>query len=142
MQNIALSISRANIMPEVYKITGYTGTKEGDIDKISSTEDDLKIIESYFMEAMNAIGDLMSRYDYTVSDTGIQYTFTMSLPDNWKNDMSGPLTKALGLYATNFICRQWFNLSKKAEVEYYTSMCAALETSIKKYLSERKRPTR
>ena len=45
--NIEVTLNKAEIMPEVYKITGYTGAKNMDIEKISSTEDDLNILDSY-----------------------------------------------------------------------------------------------
>ncbi|MCD7925161.1 MAG: hypothetical protein LUI85_10870 [Bacteroides sp.] len=49
-------------MVEVYKITGYTGTKAGDIDKMSSTEDDSGILNNYFEEAIGALSDIIASY--------------------------------------------------------------------------------
>lgn len=57
--NIEVTLNKAEIMPEVYKITGYTGAKNMDIEKISSTEDDLNILDSYFGEAVSSIADIV-----------------------------------------------------------------------------------
>ena len=129
-------------MPEVYKITGHTGAKSGDIDKISSTEDDLNILDSYFGESISGIADIISRQGYLSEETSEASTFCLTLPANWKLKVKSVLDKAMKQYAINYICMQWFNLSKKDEVKYYGEVCDSLSISIKKYLLEREKPIR
>ena len=62
--NIEVTLNKAEIMPEVYKITGYTGAKSKDVEQISSSEDDENILNSYFGEAVSSVADIVSRYGY------------------------------------------------------------------------------
>ena len=133
--NIEVTLNKAEIMPEVYKITGYTGAKNMDIEKISSTEDDLNILDSYFGEAVSSIADIVSRYGYLSNETEKSSTF-------WKIAVKKALEKSLKQYVSNYICMQWFNLSKKEEVTYYGIVCDKQAVAIKKYLLERERPKR
>ena len=140
--NIEVTLNKAEIMPEVYKITGYTGAKNMDIEKISSTEDDLNILDSYFGEAVSSIADIVSRYGYLSNETEKSSTFCFDLPSSWKIAVKKALEKSLKQYVSNYICLQWFNLSKKEEVTYYGTVCDEQAVAIKKYLLERERPKR
>ena len=140
--NIEVTLNKAEIMPEVYKITGYTGAKKMDIEKISSTEDDLNILDSYFGEAVSSIADIVSRYGYLSNETENSSTFCFDLPSSWKIAVRKALEKSLKQYVSNYICMQWFNLSKKEEVTYYGTVCDEQAIAIKKYLLERERPKR
>lgn len=129
-------------MPEVYKITGYTGAKSKDIDKISSSEDDANILNSYFGEAVSSVADIVTRYGYLSDETDESSTFCFVLPSNWKQAVKMALEKSLKQYVSNYICMQWFNLAKKEEVTYYGTLCDEQAIAIKKYLLERERPKR
>jgi hypothetical protein len=137
-----ISLKKADIMPEVYRITGYTGVKSKDIDAVSSSEDDADILNSYFGEAVSSISDIVSRYGYLSADTDVGSTFCFSLPANWKQSVKTALEKSLKQYVSNYICMQWFNLAKKEEVSYYVSICNEQAVAIRKYLLERERPRR
>lgn len=139
---INIALNKIEIMPEVYKITGHTGAKSGDIDKISSTEDDLNILDSYFGEAISGIADIISRQGYLYEETPDVSVFCLTLPANWKLKVKSVLEKTVKQYAINYICMQWFNLSKKDEVKYYGEVCDSLAITIKKYLLEREKPIR
>lgn len=140
--NIEITLNKADIMPEVYKITGYTAVKNQDMDKISSSEDDLNILNSYFGEAVSSIADVVSRYGYILDETDEHSILCFELPSSWKQAVRMALEKSLKQYVSNFICMQWFNLSKKEEVTYYGTVCDEQAIAIKKYLLERERPKR
>lgn len=140
--DIDITLSRADIMPEVYKITGYTGVKNEDMDKISSSEDDLNILGSYFGEAVSSIADIISRYGYLSTETSEYSKFCLTLPVNWNKKVKSALEKSMKQYVSNYICMQWFNLSKKEEVTYYGTVCDELAVAIKKYLLDREKPKR
>lgn len=139
---ISIALNKIEIMPEVYKITGHTGAKSGDMDKVSSTEDDINILDSYFEEAISGIADIISRQGYLSEETSEVSTFCLTLPANWKLKVKSALDKVMKQYTINYICMQWFNLSKKDEVKYYGEVCDSLAISIKKYLLEREKPIR
>ena len=140
--NIEVTLNKALILPELYKITEYTGAKNIYIEKLSSTEDDLNILDSYFGEAVSSIADIVSRYGYLSNETENSSTFCFDLPSSWKIAVRKALEKSLKQYVSNYICMQWFNLSKKEEVTYYGTVCDEQAIAIKKYLLERERPKR
>lgn len=129
-------------MPEVYKITGYTGDKGKDIDAISSTEDDLPMLSSYFDEAISSLSDVVSRLGYLSEETSTEVSFAFQLPPNWNTNVKPALEKSLKQYIYNHVCMQWFNLSKKEEVKFYQEVCDNLSIAIKKHLLDRKKPIR
>lgn len=139
---IDIVLNKSEIMPEVYKITGHTGAKSGDIEKVSSSEDDVNILDSYFGEAISGIADIISRQGYLSEETANVSTFCLTLPANWKQTVKNALEKAMKQYVINYICMQWFNLSKKDEVKYYGEVCDSLAIAMKKYLLERDKPER
>lgn len=124
-------------MTEVYKITGYTGAKSGDVDKISSSEDDSDILDNYFDEATGAISDIISSYG-AINRTDISLT----LPSNWKETVKPSLETNLESYIVNYICLKWFNLAKKEDVSYYNEVLKTISSNIVKLICERKRPVR
>ena len=140
--DIDIILNKSDIMPEVYKITGYTGAKNEDMDKISSTEDDVNILDSYFGEAISSIADIISRQGYLSSETEESSTFCFALPTNWNQNLKKALEKSMKQYVSNYVCMQWFNLSKKEEVQYYGTVCDELAVAIIKYLLERERQKR
>ena len=128
-------------MPYVYTITGYTGVKSGDIDKISSTDDDVSILEAYFEEGASFMQDIFMRYG-ELEYTGTVAIFNLTMPSNWKVINLTAIQYATRQWLINYICMQWFNLSKKDDVASYREACDRFAESIRKYLFERVKPTR
>ena len=142
MTDTDITILKTDVMPEVYKITGVTGVKGGNIDHISATDDDSQILDSYFAEAAESLAEILSRDGYLSEIDSTSATYTLSMPANWKQSVLTALKKSMHLYLADYICMQWFNLSRKEEVEYYTNLCTELGLGIKLYLSEREKPTK
>lgn len=140
--DIKITLYKADIIPEVYKITGYTGAKSKDVEQISSSEDDENILNSYFGEAVSSVADIVSRYGYLSEETNEFSAFCFVLPSSWKQTVKMALEKSLKQYVSNYICMQWFNLTSKEEVTYYGTICDEQAIAIKKYLLERERPKR
>ncbi len=128
-------------MPEVYKITGYTGVKSEDLDKISSTEDDVALLDSYFEEAMSYIQDVVIRFGGVVLNNK-DAEIILNMPSNWNSTILSSLSRTMRQFTVNYICMQWFNLSKKEEVKNYEDSCERLTEAMKKYLFERVKPSR
>lgn len=138
--DINFKLEKSAIMPEVYRITGYTGDKNSDMDKISSTEDDVALLSSYFEEAMSMLQDVIMRFG-TVSWADGDAEIDLVMPSNWK-DNTAAMKRSCRQLAVNYICMMWFNVSKKEEVKSYEETCERLTSAINKYLFERTRPTR
>lgn len=137
---VSVQITRENVMQEVYKITGYTGKKNGDMDGLSSTEDDVNVLDIYYSEATSSLAEEISRMGYLSQEDGSTSSFQFTLPSNWNGNMKSSLVKSMEQYVCNYICAKWFNLMKKNETEHYSNLCTQLGASIQKFLLERKRP--
>lgn len=139
---VIVSINKSDVMPEVYKITGMTGKKNDDMDGISSTEDDDSILYSYLEEAASNLSGILSSESSSFEMSADSITYTLLLPANWKQGVQPALEKSMRLYVINYVCMQWFNLAKKDDVAYYSSLCETIALAIKKHLCERSRPKR
>lgn len=133
--NVNITLTKNDILDQVYRITGYTGKKGGDLDKLASTEDDSILLGSYYDEATCSLADVVSLYG-SVSDTAV----TLAMPVNWKSGVQTSLGSAIKNYIINYMCMKWFALSKKDEVQYYANMADKMEANIKKLLTEREKP--
>lgn len=142
VMEVIISINKEDVMPEVYKITGYTGVKSNDMDGISSTEDDDSILQSYLEEAASNLSGIISGESSSFEISTDSITYTLLLPANWKQGVKPALQKSMSLYIINFVCMQWFNLSKKDDVTYYSSLCENVALAVKKHLCERNKPQR
>ena len=143
--DITITITAAELLPDVYKITGYTGKKavtDKDIDRISSDSDDANILGDYFMEACNALADIFTRTGYASAMTSTSVTYALTFPANWKSGVLTSMTKACKTYIVNYMCRLWFNLAQKGEVAYYEGQCDQLADTIRKFMYERVKPVR
>lgn len=140
-----ITITKANIMSEVYKITGYTAKdseRELEPDKVTATEDEIKLLESYYGEAVTGMTDIISNHGYLKTDDATSCVFSLSMPSNWNNNLSSALDKNVSQYMVNFICGRWFNISKKEEVNFYTSLGVEMKLKVAKILNERTKPIR
>ena len=135
-----VSVSKASVMEEVYQITGYTGVKNSDMDKLTSTEDDSSLLLSFYREATSSLSDEVSRVGYLLEESDSTSTFLYNLPSNWNTGMERSLAKAMAQYVMNYVCAKWFSLTKKDETQQYQGVCQQLAVSILKYLYERKKP--
>jgi hypothetical protein len=131
-------ISLYGVLTMVYKVTGYTGKKGGDIDKIGSTADDDNVLSDFMEEAISEVSAIASNYVSSASTSSI----TVEMPPLWDTRTSGALDKAVQNYIANYICSRWFQLSNKEEVKYYAALCDNNEVVIRRCLVARKKPTR
>lgn len=136
--DVTITIDKDVVMSDVYKITGYTGAKSGDMDKISSSEDELSLLAGYYDDALSFISDIVSGVGYLSGEGSL----CLNLPANWNSKVKTALEKSMKKYTVSYICMQWFNLTKKDDVKYYEDLCSDCSLSIRRYLAERIKPTR
>ena len=139
--DIIISVNKESLYPEVYKVTGITGKTLRDIDKVSATEDEIKVVDRFFLEAGADLSGIVSNYG-SVSQTDTGYTITFSLPPNWKEAVKDSLENNIQTYLINNICMKWFAVTNKEDIKYYTDKLMTNATNIVRLLSERKKPKR
>lgn len=134
-----VEISKKDVFDEVGLITSRTGQHSKDVDRISATDDEINIMESFWDESLSELYDIVRRFS-SLSETESSASYSFSLPPNWNSDAGTSLSKCMRQFCINFICVKWFNVSKKDEVAYYISLCNGLGEKMKRLLIERKKP--
>lgn len=141
MMEVNISIGTNEIYEDVYAITSNTGKAMENIEKVSLTEDEIRIIEPFMKESASELSDVISSYGTLTFDSdSIDVNF--SLPSNWKEDAKPTLTQCLKNYISNSICQRWFAMTNKEDVKYYAEKVVVNAANITKLLCERKKPTR
>lgn len=136
---VTITLDKNKVMEEVYKITGYTGAKtDGEVmDKISSTEDDLRLLDSYYNEAVGSLSEIIANFGAVINSE-----VKLALPVNWDASAKNSVETNLANYLVNYVCVKWFNLTKKDDMAYYTELVSALSQSIITLLCKRTKPKR
>ena len=137
-----VTITKASVLEEVFKVTGYTGAKNDDMDRLSSTEDDGALLTSFYKEGTSSLSDEVSRFGSLTEEDDAVSKFTFDLPSSWNDKFRTSLQKDMAQYVVSYVCAKWFNLMKKDEAKHYEGICEGLSASVAKYLCERKRPSR
>lgn len=139
--DIVIEIDTKTIYDEVYAVTSHTGRAAGNIDAISLSEDEIKIIDPFMKESASELSDVISTYG-TISFDSNSININFILPSNWKEDAKPTLTQCLKNYISNSICQRWFAMTNREDVKYYADKVIVNATNITKLLCERKKPVR
>lgn len=138
---VTINIQKEKVFQDVYSITGHEAKTQGEMDKVSATEDEGSVLEPFLSEATAALGDVVSPYG-TISTTETTCDIAFEFPANWKQTAQPALESALANYLVNSICAKWFAITSKEDSAYYQNKLNINSANIRKLLCERTRPTR
>lgn len=141
IMEVNVTIQESKIYEDVYAITANTGKALDNIDKLSLTEDEMKIVQPLMKESAAELSDVISSYA-TLSFGEGEISIDFDLPVNWKDAALTTLTQCLTNYISNSICQRWFAMTNRDDVKYYADKVVVNATNIKKLLCERKKPQR
>lgn len=139
--NVIISIQEERIYNDVYAITAHTGKASDNMDKISASEDEAGIIESFLRESASELSDVISTYGTIEYGDGV-LNINFDLPSNWKDTAKPTLEQCLVNYLSNSICQRWFAMTNKEDVKYYSDKVVVNAKNIIKLLCERIKPKR
>lgn len=138
---VKLDIAKESVLEEIYRLTGYTGLKGGDISHVSSSSDDEALLSSYLDEAAGQLGEVLGQNGYVSQQKDNAqkeiYVIILQLPANWKSEVKDSLAKACKQYLYNYTCMQWFSLTKREDVTHYAELLNAASPVIRRLLCER-----
>ena len=134
-----ITIDKSSVVSDVANITGYTGRNvEGGIDRISTTEDESKIINRLVERAYNAVVALL--YPYKPTTTGD--SITIDVPTNFDTNVTSQLSEEAENYCVNFVCTEWFVVARQADdANAYGAYREANKANMLYLLSRRLKPT-
>nr|DAU87699.1 MAG TPA: hypothetical protein [Caudoviricetes sp.] len=139
--DVNITIESSKIYDDVYVITSHTGKAIGDIDRISLSKDEIKIIESFMKESVSELNDIVSSYG-SLSFDADNITIELKLPSNWKESLLPSLEQCIKNYVSNSICQRWYSITNKEDVKYYADKVIVNANNITKFLHEHKKPER
>lgn len=122
MQTVDITISKAQVLDEVTKLTAYTGAKAmtdqdtGVYERIAITDADRDLLERYWAEACASVTEALKRWVIADPGTAIghhpdigeNYTARLSLTDQWNMNEQSAVALSLVSYMANLIAGNWF----------------------------------
>lgn len=154
-QTITFTVNKANVYNEVAKTTSYAGKKLMDADeqaykRIFATDEDEEMLESFWLEACNAVTDEMKPFLNTVSqlqeshgvDLAENFVLTLDLSSAFDTTLTQSINTSLFRFFVAYIVSKWFRLSNKPEAESYGADATAMMEDVSKKVWYRKKPTR
>lgn len=154
MNNITLTVNKANVYDEVAKTTSYTGAKMKDdedaYDRIFTTDDDRMMLERFWVEACNGATEEFKQFIVSVSDQpeshGVEldkdYKVELELSTMFDTNLKGSMETSLFSYFVNAIVAKWFKFTNRGEAESYGEEAGNSMLDVKSKMFYRKKPKR
>lgn len=154
MIRVELNVNKANVYNEVAKTTSYTGDKmtgdEGAYERIFTKDDDRLALERFWVEAANAVTDLLKQYIVEVSsqpeshclELDRNYEVKLDLSNSFDVNLTGSMETSLFSFFVMYIVAKWYKYTNKEEAESYAAESAAMLDDVTSKLYYRKKPTR
>ena len=153
---VNINISKAKVMEEVAKTTGYIGQKavSGEdpaaYNRIAVIDANREQLDRYWMEACSAMTTLLG-HDLTDAESQVlpasgtnntNYRVKLRLPSNWNSALRDALSEHVMSYLVNAISSRWLMMTQKADAEPYAVLSGGSAGQVRTILLTRKRPTR
>lgn len=154
MNNITLTVNKANVYTEVAKTTAYAGAKlqgeEGAYERIFTTDADRMMLERFWMETANIATRQLQKHLVSVSahpeSHGVEldknYEVELRLSTLFDENLVDSIESSLFSYFVMSIVGKWYKFTNKAEAESAISEAVGLLEDVVQKLYHRKRPQR
>lgn len=155
MNNITLTINKANVYDEVAKTTSYAGAKlmyddESAYNRIFTTDEDRLLLERFWVETCNATTEQLKPFITSVSNQPIShgvdlsrnYTVDLELSSAFDTNLTGSIETTLHSFFVLSITSKWYAFTNKPETESYINEAANTIESIMRKIYFRKKPQR
>lgn len=156
MENITLTVNKADVYDEVAKTTSYVGAKslgDGDAavyDRMFVADADRTMLERFWTEACNGATEMMKRYVVSVSDQSESrevamdkdYSVTLAISERFDTALRGGMETSLFSYFVNAIVAKWFRMTNRTDAEAYATDAASCLMDVESKMYHRKAPVR
>lgn len=136
-----IQIDKQKSLVDVYKYTGLSGQKMGQVDQVAATSDD-KSLESLMNEACSELETILGEWGYIKSHDSNTATIELTLPSNWNESLLDPMTDNMQQFLSYSVLVKWYKEAKGEAVDYYINIRNDIATRIRKQLCSRKKPIR
>lgn len=152
MQDITITIRKANVMEEVAKTTAYIGAKttlsdgKKAFDQVFVTDEDKKMVERFWTEAADVMTNLTRRFITSVSDVtidgSVNYVVNLSMSDRYDKNLTDSITTSMFSFFVSYIIGKWCEIVAKDDVKEYSDNATAMMESITQKLYHKIKPKR
>lgn len=131
-----ININKDKSYSDIQTITGYIGKNSENFDKVTVTEDERNVMETYHNAA---VGDLTtSLFDFKPIPSGNQ--IKIEIPCNFANSILGAVEKEVEEFLVSSISSKWFLKSDPSLSKDYENKAKVNLINIRLLLSQRKKP--
>lgn len=130
MQNITLTVVKADVYEEIAKTTSFAGAKKigedvNAYERIFTTDEDRQMLERFWHDACNAVTTQMREFLSDVNALGdsfytnlqTNYELELQMPDRFDNRLVNSIEKELFSFFVCFILSQWYSMTNVADAE-------------------------
>lgn len=148
MANFTLTITKSDIYEEVAKTTAYIGAKnkledgKSAFDQVFVTDADLKMIERFFNESLEALRNVLKRFISGCSGADGTITWQLEMPSRFDDNLLESIKSSVNSFLVNSIIGKWCEITANDKVKEYADNAAALLLDIKEKAFFKKKPTR
>ena len=148
MADYTLTIKKSDVYEEVVKTTAYIGAKnkledgKSAFDQVFVTDADLKMIERFFNESMDALRNVLKRFISGGSGVDGTITWQLEMPSRFDDNLLSSINSSVNSFLVNSIIGKWCEITANDQVKEYADHAAALLLDIKEKAFFKKKPTR
>jgi len=145
MQEITLSVNRAQVYKEVAKISSYAGAKTSNGEnyaRVFAVKEDKVLLDKFWGEHCNRIINELKPLIESVNDINDCFSITLSVSTSYDTALSCSIEGDLFDYLVAAITARWFSFVDENKVNEYSADAAAKMTCIKQKIYHHKKPTR
>lgn len=139
------TINKDDVLTEVAKATGYTGSKmvgeDTAYDRVLATDEALADLGMFWTEACDAVTDLLKPYLTSVNISD-DYAATTSMPSGYDPTLTASIESRLQGFFVLYITSRWFKYANKPEAEGTLAEAEGMLQDAKRKIYHRKRPVR
>lgn len=130
MQNITLTVVKADVYEEIAKTTSFAGAKKigedvNAYERIFTTDEDRQMLERFWHDACNAVTTQMREFlsdvsalgDSFYTDLQTNYELELQMSDRFDNRLVNSIEKELFSFFVCFILSQWYSMTNVADAE-------------------------
>ena len=154
MNNITLTVNKANVYTEVAKTTSYAGAKmqgdEGAYERVFTTDADRMMLERFWAEASNVATGKLRRHIVRVTSYpeshGVEldrnYEVELTLSSSFDPALTNSISSSLFSFFVYYIIGKWFGFSNKNDAPAYIVDADLQMEEVLRKIFHRKKPQR
>ena len=123
MDSITITITSADILKEVGRLTHFAGIKSeketGDFERISATDSDNDMLIQFWTSACETLTDKFKNNIKSVTSNSTQYVIVVTPSAAFDTSLQSSMIENMKKFVILHMASRWFMLSKKDDAEEY-----------------------